>query len=76
MPTFNHRMLRTWRLESGLRPEEVCYRARMSTSYLRTLEDRGGNPSASVLGRLAAVYGRSLDELFTFDSDSDPAGAR
>ena len=66
MPTFNHRML----------TEEVCYRARMSTSYLRTLEDRGGNPSASVLGRLAAVYGRSLDELFTFDSDSDPAGAR
>ncbi|HEY2691207.1 MAG TPA: helix-turn-helix transcriptional regulator [Streptosporangiaceae bacterium] len=76
MPTFNHRMLRTWRLESGLRAEEVCYRARMSASYLRTLEDRGGNPSASVLGRIAAVYGRSLDELFTFDSDSDPAGAR
>jgi transcriptional regulator with XRE-family HTH domain len=76
MPTFNHRMLRTWRLESGLRAEEVCYRARMSASYLRTLEDRGGNPSASVLGRIAAVYGRSLDELFTFDSDSNPARAR
>ena len=76
MSTFKHRMLRTWRLESGLRPAEVCYRAEISPSYLRTLEDRGGNPSASVLGRLAAVYGRSLDELFTFDSDAKLAQRR
>ena len=72
MPTFNHRVLRTWRLESGLRPEEVCYRAEISFSYLRTLEDRGGNPSAIVLARLAAIYGREVGELFTPDS----AGAR
>lgn len=73
MPTFiNHRVLRTWRLESGLRAERVCADAGISASYLRTLEDHGGNPSAAVLGRIAAVYGRSLDELFT----PDPAGAR
>ena len=76
MPTFNHRVLRTWRLESGIRPEEVCYRAGISFSYLRTLEDRGGNPRAIVLARLAAIYGRSLSELFTPDPDPDPAGAR
>ena len=72
MPTFNHRVLRTWRLESGLRPEEVCYRAEISFSYLRVLEDRGGNPSAIVLARLAAIYGRDVGDLFT----PDPAGTR
>ena len=72
MPTFNHSVLRTWRLESGLRAEEVAYRAEISFSYLRALEDRGGNPRAIVLARLAAIYGREVGELFT----SDPAGAR
>ncbi len=74
MPTFNHRMLRAWRLESGLRPERVCADAEISFSYLRTLEDRGGNPTAAVLARLAAIYGRDVGELFT--PDPDPAGAR
>ena len=76
MPTFNHRMLRAWRLGSGLTPEEVCYRAGISYPYLRTLEDHGGNPRAIVLARIAAIYGRPLDELFTADADADPAGAR
>ena len=44
--------------------------------HLRRLEDPGGNPSAALLARLAAVYGRSLDELFTTDPDHDPAGVR
>lgn len=75
MPTFNHRVLRAWRTESGLRPERVCVDADMSFSYLRQLEDgTARNPSASVLARLAAVYGRDVGELFT--PDHDPAGAR
>lgn len=74
MATFTHRVLRDWRLQSGLTPELVCVRARVSYPYLRRLEDHGGNPSAALLARLAAVYGRPLDELFT--SDTDPAGVR
>ncbi|MGH3162570.1 MAG: helix-turn-helix transcriptional regulator [Streptosporangiaceae bacterium] len=61
---FNHRVLRAWRLGSGLTPEQVCVAAKVSYPYLRTLEDKGGNPSAALLARLAEVYGRSLDELF------------
>jgi transcriptional regulator with XRE-family HTH domain len=71
---FNHHVLRAWRLESGLKPEEVCVAAPISYPYLRQLEDNGGNPSAAMLARLAAVYGRDLGELFT--SDPDPAGVR
>ena len=77
MPTstaFNHRVLRAWRLDSGLAPEHVCVAADISYPYLRQLEDKGGNPSAAVLARLAAVYGRDLGELFT--TEPDPAGAR
>ena len=77
MPTFNHRVLRAWRTDSGLRPERVCVDADMSFSYLRRLEDgTANNPSASVLARLAAVYGRDVGELFTPDPEPDPAGAR
>jgi transcriptional regulator with XRE-family HTH domain len=76
MVAFNHRKLREWRLASGLRPEEVCARAGVSYSYLRGIEDGARvNPSARMLARIAAVYGRSLDELFTTD-DAEPAGAR
>ncbi len=71
---FNHHPLRPWRLESGLRPEEVCYRAEISYPYLLQLEAKGGNPSAAVLARLAAVYGHDLGELLT--ADPDPAGTR
>jgi transcriptional regulator with XRE-family HTH domain len=75
MVAFNYRLLRTWRLDSGLRPEEVCVRARLSASYLRAIEDGARvNPSAQLLARIAGVYGRSLDELFT--ADDEPAGAR
>ena len=70
---FNHRVLRAWRLESGLTPEQVCVAAPISYPYLRTLEDRGGNPSAAVLARLAEVYGRPIGELFA--GETEPAGA-
>jgi transcriptional regulator with XRE-family HTH domain len=37
------------------------------------LEDgHRANPSAALLARIAAIYGRSLDELFT--DDDEPAG--
>ena len=62
---FNHLRLRQWRSESGMRLEEVAARSGVSFSYLRALEDRGGNPSARMLARIAAVYGRALDELFS-----------
>jgi len=74
MPTFNRHVLRDWRTDSGKTLEEVAYRAQVSYPYLRRLEDLGGNPSAALLARIAAVYGRSIDELFT--PDPDPAGAR
>jgi hypothetical protein len=32
--TFNHRLLRQWRDESGIKPEEVAYRADVSFSHL------------------------------------------
>jgi transcriptional regulator with XRE-family HTH domain len=70
---FNYRVLRPWRLESGKRPEDVCVAAEISYPYLLQLEAKGGNPSAAVLARLAAVYGHNLDELFTSD---EPASAR
>jgi transcriptional regulator with XRE-family HTH domain len=62
--SFNHSRLRAWRDESGLRVETVADRAKVSFSYLRALEDRGGNPSAGLLARLAAVYGKPVAELF------------
>jgi len=71
---FNHDLLRAWRLESGLKLEEVCVAAPISYPYLRRLEDKGGNPSAAVLARLAVVYRRDLRELFT--TEPDRAGAR
>jgi transcriptional regulator with XRE-family HTH domain len=71
---FNHHLLRPWRLESGLRPEDVCVAAKISYLYLLQLEAKGGNPSAAVLARLAAAYGHDLGELFT--ADPDPAGTR
>jgi transcriptional regulator with XRE-family HTH domain len=77
MPPLNNRVLRGWRFDSGMTPEEVCWHARpLSTGYLRELEDgRATNPSAPLLARIAAAYGRSLDELFTADDDTEPAGA-
>jgi transcriptional regulator with XRE-family HTH domain len=72
MATFNHARLRAWRADSGMTLEEVAFRASVSYPHLRRLEDLGGNPSAALLARLAAVYGRDVRELFT----TDPAGAR
>ena len=68
---FNHRVLREWHAESGMTAEEVCYRAKVSYPHLRRLHRPGGNPSAELLARLAAVYGRDVRELF-----ADPAGIR
>ena len=50
--------------------------ARVSYPYLRQIEDQGRNPSAALLARLAEVYGRPLDELFTPDPGNTPAVAR
>jgi transcriptional regulator with XRE-family HTH domain len=75
-PAFNPRVLREWRLGSDMTAEQVCAAAPISYPYLRSLEDgRATNPSARVLARLAAVYGRDLGELFT-DDDAERAGAR
>jgi transcriptional regulator with XRE-family HTH domain len=72
LPAFNHRLLRAWRDESGLRPEEVCARAQVSYGYLRAIESGSrANPSIAVLTRIAAVYDRSVAELI-----DAPAGAR
>ena len=76
MARFNHGVLRAWRLESGMTPEQVCVLARVSYPYLRQIEDQGRNPSAALLARLAEVYGRPLDELFTPDPGNTPAVAR
>ena len=73
MATFDHRVLRRWRLESGMKPEQVCARPAVYP-YLRAIEDGARpNPSVHLLGRLAAVYGKPVGELFT---DDIPAGAR
>jgi transcriptional regulator with XRE-family HTH domain len=73
MPALNNRVLRGWRLDSGKTLEEVAYRAQISYPYLRQLEDgKATNPSAGMIARIAAVYGRPMDELF---ADPDPAGA-
>lgn len=72
MPVLNHHKLLEWRRASGLRPEEVCIRAGISYSYLRAIEyGQRSNPSALVLVRIAAVYGKTIGELF----DTEPAGA-
>jgi transcriptional regulator with XRE-family HTH domain len=64
--SFNHARLRQWREQSGLRAEEVAARSGTSFSHLRALEaGEVDNPGGLVLARIAAVYGRSLDELFT-----------
>ena len=75
MPTFNRLVLRDWRLDSGKTLEEVAFRAEVSYPHLRRLEDLSSKsvpPPCSA--RIAAVYGRDIRELFTFDQD--PAGAR
>ena len=74
MPTFNRHVLRDWRTDSGKTLEEVAFRAEVSYPHLRRLEDLGGNPSAALLARIAAVYDRDIRELFT--PDPDPAGVR
>jgi transcriptional regulator with XRE-family HTH domain len=71
---FNHNALVTWHAESSMTLEEVAYRAEVSYSHLRRLLRPGGNPSAVMLARLAAVYGRDIRELFT--SDADLAGVQ
>jgi transcriptional regulator with XRE-family HTH domain len=72
--TFNYALLRRWRLEAGLKPEQACARADISYSYLASLErGTGSNPSAAILIRLASFYGRdNIRELF----DPDLADAR
>jgi transcriptional regulator with XRE-family HTH domain len=75
MATFNHRVLRRWRLESEYTPEQVCVLAPVSYPYLRGIEDGiRPTPSLALLTRLAEVYDRDLRELFT--DDPDRAGAR
>jgi transcriptional regulator with XRE-family HTH domain len=69
--TFDRRLLRTWRLGSGLRAEQVCVKADISFSYLRAIEDGQRSPSADVLTRLAGVYGQDVRDLF-----GELAGAR
>jgi transcriptional regulator with XRE-family HTH domain len=71
--TLDRRMLRSWRLGSGLTPELVCVRAKISFPYLHAIEDGSRSPSADVLTRLAGVYGQDVRELF---SDHEPAGVR
>ena len=73
MPRLNHRLLRQWRDDSGKSPEEVAYRAKCSFSHLLRLESLGGNPSADLLARIAAVYGHDVNELFTTDPDEADA---
>ena len=76
MTSFNGRELRTWRLESGMTPEQVCVAAEVSYTYLRSLEDGAAkNPTIALLTRIAAVYGRDIRDLFT-DHDEPMAGAR
>lgn len=69
---FNRQVLIAWHKESGKTLEEVAFRAEVSYPHLRRLQDLGGNPSAALLIRIAAVYGRDPRELFT----PDPAGVR
>jgi transcriptional regulator with XRE-family HTH domain len=67
---FDNTVLRQWRHDSGMRPEEVAYRAGISVTYLFGLENGlKRNPSARVLAGLAHVYRRDLTELY-------PVGAR
>jgi transcriptional regulator with XRE-family HTH domain len=71
---YDFRVLAAWHRDSGLRLERVCADAELSYSYLRALlAGTATDPSVRLLGRLAGVYGRSVDELFTADA---PAGAR
>jgi transcriptional regulator with XRE-family HTH domain len=74
--SFNYRLLRTWRLDAGLRREQVCAAAGISFGYLRHIEDgTRHNPSIAVLTRVAEALGHSVSELFT-DDDPELAGAR
>jgi len=62
--SFDRRLLRKWRRDSGLKPELVCVRADISFAYLRAVENGSRSPSADVLTRLADVYGRDVRGLF------------
>lgn len=76
MATFDHRVLRAWRLESGHTPEQVCVGVPVSYPNLRGIEDGTRTRlSVALLTRLAEFYGRDVRELFTDDAD-DLAGAR
>jgi transcriptional regulator with XRE-family HTH domain len=74
--SFDYRVLRAWRLESGMKLEQACVLADVSYPYLRAIEHgQRQRPSIELLTRLAAVYDRDLRELFTGHHDA-PAGAR
>jgi len=69
---YDYRVLAAWHRESGLRLERVCADAELSYSHLRSLlAGTANSPSAALLARLAAVYGRRVDEAFTTDAPAE-----
>ncbi len=64
---YAYLLLTQWRLESGKTREQVCAETGISYPYLRALERRGGNPSGSILAKLASAYGHDIGELFDTD---------
>ena len=76
MPTFNHHVLRAWRLESGMTPKRSPTAPRSATRTCAASKTGAATRRAIVLARLAAVYGRDVGELFTSDPTRRVPGDR
>ncbi|MFF1798770.1 helix-turn-helix domain-containing protein, partial [Kitasatospora sp. NPDC058263] len=61
------------RVEHGWTLEELARRAEVSRSTLSRVERAEVSPTAALLGRLCAVYGRTMSRLLA-EVESAPAG--
>lgn len=61
---FSGSRLRQIRRRAGLRVVDVCYRLDLSTRAVYSWEQGKTSPDADHLGRLAALFGVSIDDLF------------
>ena len=62
-----------WRLEQGVKQDELARRARINQSYLSKIERGKSEPALTIGCRLAHALGRTTDELCTGQPPADPA---
>ena len=67
------RHIRHMRTARGSTQEEVAHRAGVHVTYLSGIERGLRNPSLKNIRAIARALGASTPELFSFESEDDPA---